>query len=38
MIESIFGADDYLKALRKLLTLRQIDNVEAYVTEFEQAR
>lgn len=37
-VESKFGSDAYPIALRKLLSLRQTESVESYVSEFEQAR
>jgi hypothetical protein len=33
-----FGAAAYPKALRRLMALKQIDTLEAYISEFEQAR
>jgi hypothetical protein len=33
-----FGANAYPKALRRLLNLRQTDNLESYILEFEKAK
>lgn len=37
-VEGKFGADAYAKALRKLRNLKQVDTLDSYVHEFEQAR
>jgi hypothetical protein len=33
-----FGATAYPKALRRLMSLKQIESLAAYISEFEQAR
>jgi hypothetical protein len=37
-VQSKFGVDEYPKALRSLLDLRQKEGVEEYISEFDQAR
>jgi hypothetical protein len=37
-VESKFGADAYVKSLRKIRSLKQVDTLEKYVEEFDQAR
>jgi hypothetical protein len=37
-VESKFGASAYAKALRKIRSLKQVDTLENYVGEFDQAR
>ena len=37
-VESKFGADVYAKSLRKIRSLKQVDTLEKYVEEFDQAR
>jgi hypothetical protein len=37
-VESKFGADAYAKSLRKIRSLNQVDTLEKYVGEFDQAR
>jgi hypothetical protein len=36
--ESKFDANAYAKALRKIRSLKQVDTLENYVGEFDQAR
>ena len=37
-VENKFGADAYAKSLRKIRSLKQVDTLEKYVGEFDQAR
>ncbi|GJM99857.1 hypothetical protein PR202_ga16995 [Eleusine coracana subsp. coracana] len=37
-VEQKFGAYDYRKAVRELLSLKQVDTVEAYIQSFEAAQ